>query len=152
MPRDVVAVGLAPYASIPQNNSIPDCSFYDPVVLESPLGPLVPESGSAPLPTVSFQAGRTLPLKLGLTCGTWKLSSNEVQPPRLVAITSLGSPVAGAVNVAPVASSADSGGLFRSENTNWIYNLSTQGMEPGLYALTIKMPDGVSYRTLISLR
>lgn len=120
--------------------------------LESPLGPLVPEPGSAALPTVSFQAGRTLPLKLGLSCGTWKLSSNEVQPPRLVSIQALGVPVAGAVGAVPAALSTDSGGLFRSENTNWIYNLPTQGMAPGLYAVIIEMPDGLRYRTLISLR
>lgn len=120
--------------------------------LESPLGPLVPEPGSASLPTVSFETGRTLPLKLGLACGTWKLSSNEVRPPRLVSIQSLGVPVAGAIGAVPGASSTDSGGLFRSENTNWIYNLSTQGMTPGLYAVIIEMPDGLRYRTLISLR
>ena len=120
--------------------------------LASPLGALVPEPSPAPVPTVSFQAGRTLPLKLGLTCGTWRLSSNEVQPPRLISVQPWGNPLAGAIEAAPTTSSTDSGGVFRSENTNWIYNLSTQGMAPGLYLLTIEMPDGLRYRTTISLR
>ncbi len=60
--------------------------------------------------------------------------------------------MAGPVDAVPDTSSADSSGLFRSANTNWIYNLSTQGIAPGLYVLTIQMPDGLHYRTLISLR
>lgn len=119
---------------------------------ESPLAALIPEPGPFPLPTVSFQVGRTLPLKLVLTCGGLKLSSNEVQPPRLVSIQFLGSPVAANIDALPAATSPDTGGLFRSENTNWIYNLSTQGMASGLYALIIEAPDDGRYQALISLR
>jgi hypothetical protein len=120
--------------------------------LESPLGTLVPTTTQAPLPTVSFQAGRTLPLKLGLACGSQKLTSSEVAPPKLVAITRQGDVIAPTPGVVPITSTNDATGSFRSENTNWIYNLSTHGFVPGTYEARIEMPDGVVYHTLISLR
>jgi nitrilase len=36
MPRSASLVGLAPTGVIPQNNSIRECSFYDPAVLAGP--------------------------------------------------------------------------------------------------------------------
>lgn len=38
-----------------------------------------------------------------------------------------------------------------AENTNWIYNLSTEAT-PGTYELVLEMPDGLRYHTLFSLR
>ena len=63
----------------------------------------------------------------------------------------VGGPVARAIESVPIATSTDSGGL-RFANTNWIYNLTTQGIAPGLYLVNLEMPDSVRYRTLISPR
>ncbi len=120
--------------------------------LESPLAPLVPLSAEAPLPTASFQAGRTLPLKLGLICGTQRLTSSDVSPPRVASVSWIGNYIAAAAAIAPSTNTNDGSGFFRSENTNWIYNLATNGFMPGTYELVIEMPDGLFYHTFFSLK
>lgn len=121
--------------------------------LESPLGPLVKETDLILPPAVSFEAGRTLPLKLGLACGGQLLTSTDVGPPRLLFPTEplLGLVPGTMVPIAPVVTS-DTGGVFRSGNTNWICNLSKKDLGPGSYELLIEMPDGLRYRSIIALR
>jgi hypothetical protein len=46
----------------------------------------------------------------------------------------------------------DSGVLFRYSDGTWIYNLSTTGLAPGTYTLTLEMPDGQRYNAGFVLR
>jgi hypothetical protein len=52
----------------------------------------------------------------------------------------------------PPTVTPDTDGVFRSQNTNWIYNLSTKDLGPGSYELQVEMPDGLRYWTIIALR
>jgi hypothetical protein len=99
-----------------------------------------------------FEAGRTLPLKLQLSCGGRALTSVDTAPPRLAAVALISSSVSGTLAAVPLEITADTGGVFRSENTKWIYNLSTKGLSPGSYQVVIAMPDGLTYKTIIALR
>jgi hypothetical protein len=119
--------------------------------LDSPLGLLV-RSDVAPPSAAVFEAGRTLPLKLQLSCGGRVLTSVDTAPPRLAAVALVSNVVSGTLAPVGLEVSADTGGVFRSENTKWIYNLSTKGLAPGSYQIAIAMPDGLTYRAIIALR
>jgi hypothetical protein len=49
-------------------------------------------------------------------------------------------------------SAATTGNLFRFEDGEYVFNLSTAGMTPGTYQLQIDMGDGVLRTVNISLR
>ncbi len=118
--------------------------------LESPLGPLTLIQAPLPSsPSVFFEAGRTLPLKLALTCGAYALTNKDVAAPVLLDVRPSGGLDDG---IATPATVADIGGVFRTQGTNWIYNLQTKGLAPGVYELRIEMPDTLRYRTLVGLR
>lgn len=92
-----------------------------------------------PLPPVN--AGRTLPLKLRLSCGGRALGGGEVQPPRIVALAKDGLPV----DLPPDLDAGSSNGgtlLFRPAGGQWVFNLSTRSLKPGAYSITLQMPDG----------
>jgi hypothetical protein len=120
--------------------------------LLSPLEPLVPWTDPVIIPDKAFKQGRTLPLKLQLSCGATALTDADVAAPRIVALVREGDaidletidPDAGAAN--------DNGLLLRYSAPNWIYNLSTQGLTTGTYVITIEMPDGLRYSAAFVLR
>lgn len=92
-------------------------------------------------PPPPFNAGRTLPLKLRLSCGGRALGGGEVQPPRIVALSKDGLPLA----LPPDLDAGNANGgtlLFRPAGGQWVFNLSTRSLKPGAYSITLQMPDG----------
>lgn len=123
------------------------------VGLLSPLGVLVPEGDSVPLPNKAFKQGRTLPLKLQLFCGSTPLTDSDVAPPQIVGLVRAGDASVDLEAADLDAGEAnDSGLLFRFSDTNWVYNLSTKDLIPGTYVITIQIPDGRRYIAAFDLK
>jgi hypothetical protein len=120
--------------------------------LESPLGVLVPDGNAPPLPQHAFKAGRTLPLKLQISCGGFPLGDAAVAAPRIVGLVRNGDALDISTIDLDAGQSNDSGVLFRFEGGSWVYNLSTQGLATGTYTITIEMPDGQRYAAGFVLR
>lgn len=109
--------------------------------LQPPLAALAREGEEAPLPDKAFRLGRTLPLRIQLFCSGTALTDADVNPPRIVSIVREGDAL-DLETVDPDSGEAnDSGWLFRYSDSNWVYNLSTKGLTPGTYVLTIELPD-----------
>lgn len=112
--------------------------------LGKPLSNLSPAGAQPPLPGSAFKAGRTLPLKLGLSCrGGAALTGADVSAPYISSLYPRG-----ASSPVPLDQRLDSGSAnangpnFRSAGKTWVYNLSTKGLSPGTYTIIIGMPDG----------
>ncbi len=113
--------------------------------LKPPLDMLVPAGGTVIFPDKAFKQGRTLPLKLELSCGGMPLV-DVVNKPRIVRLERMGSPLdidtldldAGAAN--------DNGLVFRLSDSQWIYNLSSRDLLTGTYVVTIRLPDGTDHQ------
>ena len=111
---------------------------------QPPMAALAPSGSAVPLPGNAFQLGRTVPLKLQLSCGA-NLISAGVAPPQIVALVRNGDAL-NLTTIDPDAGQAnDNGLLFRASNGQWVYNLSTAGLSSGTYTITVLMPDGRSY-------
>jgi hypothetical protein len=112
--------------------------------LMPPMAALVPEGAVVPFPPKAFKAGRTLSLKLRLSCGGTALGADVVSPPRIVELD--GAPVPATLD--PDAGMANGGGLdfrFDEDGGKWIYNLATGSIGVGSHRLTIQMPDGRNF-------
>lgn len=127
-----------------QSTSAPDTVGVHVVArvqgLEAPLAGLVPEGQHPPL-SPPFNAGRTLPLKLRLSCGDRELIGGEVSPPRIVALSRDGL----TIDLPPDLDAGNANGgtpLFRPSEGQWLFNLSTRSLEPGTYSILLEMPDG----------
>ncbi|KAF0192708.1 MAG: hypothetical protein FD165_478 [Gammaproteobacteria bacterium] len=113
--------------------------------LKPPLDMLVPAGGIVTFPDKAFRQGRTLPLKLELSCGGMPLV-DVVNKPRIVRLERMGSPLdidtldldAGAAN--------DSGLVFRLSDSQWVYNLSSRDLLTGTYVVIIRLPDGTDHQ------
>jgi hypothetical protein len=117
-----------------------------------PLEPLVPWSDPVLIPDKAFKHGRTLPLKLQLSCGTTALTDADVAAPRIVSLVREGDAI-DLETIDPDAGAANDNGLMlRYSAPNWIYNLSTQGLTTGTYVVTIETPDGLRYSAAFVLR
>ena len=120
--------------------------------LKSPLSSLVPSGQPAPVPSLAFQSGRTLPLSVDLACGATQLVGGEVAPPRIVALVRNGAPL----NLQTIDPSTglleDSNWIFRAAGKDWVYNLRTADLTSGTYTMTIQMPDGAKYDGAFVLR
>ena len=122
------------------------------VGLQPPLLPLVPEGDAALLPDKAFKRGRTLPLKLELFCGGTELTDGDVERPLIVGLVRDGNALDVDTLDLDSGQSNDSGLLFRYADGNWVYNLSTKGLNAGTYTITIEMPDGLRYSAAFVLR
>ncbi|WP_085813759.1 FG-GAP-like repeat-containing protein [Geoanaerobacter pelophilus] len=116
-----------------------------------PMAKLVSLAEDPPLPTAAYRQGRTVPLRLQLTCGSKALTAAEVAPPRIVAIERAGESVALTTIDLDAGQANDNGLDFRFAGDAWIYNLDTRGLSAGAYRVTIQMPDGVGYRAAFVL-
>ena len=93
-----------------------------------PLAALVDAGDDAPLPPRPFSAGRTLPLRLDLSCDAGPLGPSDVAAPTL------------------------DGDPFGFEDGLWSYLLATRDLELGVHRLTIQLPDGRAVATAFELR
>lgn len=90
----------------------------------------------APLPKNTFNAGRTIPLKLvGALAGVAVTSANATAP-RVVAL------VQAAPGMAPTTITPPSPTVFGFDSGQWIANLSTKGLKAGTYVVQIRFWDG----------
>jgi hypothetical protein len=120
--------------------------------LLAPLAALVAEGDTVPYPDKAFKLGRTLPLKLQLSCGGLEVTDTNVPPPRIVGLVRNGDAV-DLATIDPDSGEANDGGiLFRYSAPNWVFNLSTAGLSAGTYVVTIEMPDGQRYVAAFVLR
>jgi hypothetical protein len=120
--------------------------------LQPPMVGLSPEAVPPLLPTKAFKRGSTIPLKLQLFCSGIVCTNANSAPPRIVGLFISG----GEIDLATVDINAgaanDNGVYFRFSDPNWVYNLSTQGLSPGTYRITILMPDGRRFNAGFVLR
>lgn len=121
----------------------------------TPLPTLVQGPAMPPEAEVAYKAGRTLPLKLKLSCGTRLLTDADIAPPRIASLTWAGF-TAEAVPVIELDAGAsnDNGAEFRySPDGFWIFNLSTQPLSVGsYYRIGIQTPDGLFYYANLALK
>lgn len=122
-----------------------------PVGLEAPLAKLVPEGEIPPLPRRSFPVGRTLPIKLKLLIAGRPVTADDVSAPEIVAL------FRGGVKLDLAKLDLDGGKPghdlhLRSAGRKWLYNLSTEGLAPGTYAIVLRMPDDRRYSARFVLR
>jgi len=110
--------------------------------LKPPLADLVLEGLPVPMPGIAFKQGSTLPLRLQLFRDGVALTNADVSPPQIADLLRNGEALDLAMMDLDAGQANDSGTLFRFSDSNWVYNLSTQGLSPGTYTITIRMPDG----------
>jgi hypothetical protein len=120
--------------------------------LKPPLADLTPEGLPVAMPGNAFKQGRTLPLRLGLFRDGVALSNADVSPPQIVALIRNGEALDLATMDVDAGQANDNGTLFRFSDGNWAYNLSTQGLSPGTYTITMQMPDGRRWNAGFVLR
>lgn len=117
-----------------------------------PMGGLVPYPSYPLFPTKVFKQGRTLPLKLQLSCAGVPCTNASVSPPRIVSLFSNGAPVDLALVDIGAGEGSDSRGYFRFSDPNWVYNLSTKRLSPGPCTITIRLPDGRQFNAGFMIR
>jgi len=95
-----------------------------------------------PLGSGTFKAGSTIPVKFQLTdyYGNY-ISTATAQ----ISVDS---------NAGTSSGSSNNGNYFRYDPTNnqYIFNLSTKGMSPGTYTITVTLDDGTTHSTMITLK
>ncbi len=96
--------------------------------LQAPLGALVPAGDDVTPPDKAFKQGRTLPLKLQLSCGA--------TPPQIVALVRTSGTVDLEVVDLDSGAANDNGVLFHFSDPDWVYNLSTKGLLSGASHVT----------------
>ncbi len=122
----------------------------DVVGFLAPMAALVPEGNTAPLPNNAFKAGKTIPLKLMLFCGTTQLTNLDVAAPEIVGLTRNGDAVPLATIDPGVLDGEDI--AFTYNTDHWKYNLGTKTLISGTYEITLQMPDGLRYVARFVLR
>jgi hypothetical protein len=133
-----VATSLSPFAIF--GAPLPP---IDVAGFAAPLASLVATGGTVSWPDKAFKLGRTLPLKLQLLVNGAPLTDQEVQGPKIVEVSRQGDPVLNLDTIDLNTGAANDNGLaFRFSDGSWVYNLSTQGLSPGRYVITIQLWDG----------
>jgi hypothetical protein len=95
-----------------------------------------------------YKAGRTLPIKFQLTGASAGVTDAVIRLDIYkINNNALGDPVD-----VESSSAATSGNLFRYDNGEYVFNLSTAGLTPGTYQLQIDMGDGVLRTVNITLK
>ena len=140
-----------------QFGDITDVCPADPNIVdgfEAPLAALVPVAETEiPTPENAFKQGRTLPLKLRFLCGDDPLTGDdEVIPPEIVELVRVGDAQGLPLVDLDSGQSNDDGSQFRPAGTRWIFNLKTKPLSPGIYRITIRMPDGTRFHSEFELR
>ena len=95
-----------------------------------------------------YKAGRVLPIKFQLTGASAGITDAVIK----LLVFKVNNNVAGDPVDVQSSSAASTGNLFRFENGEYVYNLSTAGMTPGTYQLQVDMGDGVLRTVNISLK
>jgi hypothetical protein len=95
-----------------------------------------------------YKAGRVLPIKFQLTGASAGITDAVI---RLLIYKVSDNVVGDALDVQS-SSAATTGNLFRFENGEYVFNLSTAGLTPGTYQLQVDMGDGVLRAINISLK
>jgi hypothetical protein len=100
--------------------------------------------------TSVFKAGSTVPVKFRLTGASAGLTTL----PAKLYIRRISGTVAGPENETTSTAATDSGNAFRYEprDGQYVYNLSTKGLEPGTYELRIDLGDGAAHTIQIALK
>jgi hypothetical protein len=96
----------------------------------------------------TYKAGRVIPIKFQLTGASAGITDAVI---RLLVYKVNDNVVGDPVDVQSPGA-ASTGNLFRFENGEYIFNLSTAGMTPGTYQLQVDMGDGVVRAINISLK
>jgi hypothetical protein len=119
---------------------------------ENPFADLV-ASGTPPEPDKAFKGGRILPLRLTLSCGSTLLSSADVAGPTIASLFAVGEGPLDLDTLDIDAGEANDSGLaFRSDDSKWVYNLSTSGFATKKYEIKVAMPDGTTHTGAFVLR
>src|SRR6185295_17757623 len=96
----------------------------------------------------TYKAGRVIPIKFQLTGASAGITDAVI---RLLVYKVNDNVVGDPVDVQSPGA-ATTGNLFRFENGEYVYNLSTAGLTPGTYQLQVDMGDGVVRAINISLK
>jgi hypothetical protein len=150
------ATGVSPAVSLPLGQSLVSLVVRDGEAASAPdvtsiAVALEPEGFLAPVnarlapagsplvpPPEPFKAGRTLPLKMRLLCGS--RSVRNVAAPRIVGLRR------------GTARLELHGPVFQRTGDLWAYDLSTRGLSRGTYVITIRLADGTEWEAAFVLR
>lgn len=129
----------------------------EPEGFQEPLSILVPEGDEVVYPEKAFKLGRTLPLRLMLysSDGVLLTPSDVEVAPKLVGLVNQGEAPLSLDEMDLDAGEANDTGLYfrySEEDGVWVYNLSTAGLNPGMYDLTVELPDGRRFVAGLILR
>lgn len=118
-----------------------------------PVAQLVPESALLiPEPIHALKRGRTIPLKLRLSCGTVGLTDADVAPPQIVGVWRNGEAENLSIIDPDPGEANDDGLMFRFNDDKWVFNLSTAWAQTGKYVIAVRMPDGKVYKSGFQLK
>ena len=109
--------------------------------LLAPMAALVAEGEEPPLPDHALRAGRTVPLRMQMSCAAGSLTEADVAPPVLEAVVREGEAVLLQTIEADTSDLTDIGADFTFRGGSWTYNLGTRALEPGTYTVIIATPD-----------
>jgi hypothetical protein len=101
--------------------------------------------------TSIFKAGSTVPVKFQLKRANGTIITPASAPIWLTPVK--GSATAASVDESVYAVTATSGGTYRADGDQWIYNWNTKGLAAGFYyRIGVKLDDGQTYYVNIGLR
>jgi len=101
--------------------------------------------------TSTFKAGSTVPVKFELKRADGTIITPAGAPVWLAPVK--GSATTASVDESVYTVAATSGGTYRADGTQWIYNWSTKGLASGFYyRIGVKLDDGQTYYVNIGLR
>lgn len=122
--------------------------------LLSPMVRLVPVGDGVPFPDKPFNAGQTRPLKLRMLCGGVNLRGADVDAAEIVGLSEA---TRGVLDISVLNLNDDTGTpdpYFRWNDSTqqWIFNLRTTDLGPGVYTLKIRIAGRKDYVTGFQLR
>ncbi len=96
-----------------------------------------------------FKSGRTLPIKFQLTAADGTLITDATA--NLAVFQIIDENTLQAVEFG-ASGSSNIGNLFRFDEDQYIYDLSTRGFSPGAYLRVVSLNDGTAYSVQVSIR
>ena len=128
---------------------VTDLSPFAPAMLEAPIfggfrQPINADGSSV------FKAGRTIPVKFALTDGLGGLVTDAVC---YLSLTQISSSIMGSVEETAEAVYEDLGDTFRydEEDGQYIYNLSTKGMDTGTWLLRVTVDGWPAFEETVQI-
>jgi len=117
--------------------------------LLSPMGPMVPEGDTLPLPLPAFNAGSSKPLKLQVLCGSQSLGVGETDQPEIVGLSEAtrGELDIPSLDLNDSANPDDPFFKWDPALPGWRFQMRTANLGEGTFTLTIRIAGRKDYIT-----